>query len=183
MIQMTVTGNLGNDAVIRQSGNQFVVGFTLAHTKKYNDAKGVPHEKTQWIESALWYKEKEKAENMAKYMKKGQRILLQGEPEAEAWVSTDGQNLNARLKVVNARVEFQGAAPKPQQAQAGQASSQLPAPGTSASSVNKKMAQDTQAEREAEYNDVPPAEFGDVPPGVDPETGLLTETANQDGPF
>ena len=80
MIKMTAIGHLGKDAEIKQFGTEDVINFSIAHTDKWND-NGVKKERTTWI-SCSWWVEKT---TIAKYLKKGVQVYVEGIPEAKAW--------------------------------------------------------------------------------------------------
>ena len=53
MLKVEIIGNLGADAEIKESnGSKFVV-MRVAHTSKYTDQNGQPHESTTWVDVTL----------------------------------------------------------------------------------------------------------------------------------
>jgi len=69
---LSLTGNLGRDAEVRQAGNSTVCGFPVAMTAGYGDKK-----QTIWIDCSLWGKQAEGA--LPGYLKKGQQVAVSGE--------------------------------------------------------------------------------------------------------
>lgn len=53
MLQLTIIGNLGADAEVKNSNGHQFVSFRVAHTESYNDSQGVKQERTQWVSCAL----------------------------------------------------------------------------------------------------------------------------------
>lgn len=69
---LTVSGNLGKDAVVRKAGDQSVAGFSLAMKAGYGDKA-----QTIWLDCSLWGKQAESG--LIQYLKKGQFVVLSGE--------------------------------------------------------------------------------------------------------
>lgn len=70
-------GRLGNDPETRQVNETSVTSFSLATTQKYKDK-----ETTQWHRITAWGKQ---GEVISKYVKKGQRLLLEGRVEYQEY--------------------------------------------------------------------------------------------------
>ena len=103
MFKTTLTGNIGNDAEVTAFDNgSKVVSFSVAHSKKWNDKNGVKQEKTTWVRCNMW-----KQENLAQYLKKGVRVLVEGEIEARAYTNKEGQTV-ASLELTVFAIEMQG---------------------------------------------------------------------------
>lgn len=103
MFKTTLTGNIGNDAEVTAFDNgSKVVSFSVAHSKKWNDKNGVKQEKTTWVRCNMW-----KQENLAQYLKKGVRVLVEGEIEARAYTNKEGQTV-ALLELTVFAIEMQG---------------------------------------------------------------------------
>ena len=69
---LTVSGNLGKDAVVRKAGDQSVAGFSIAMKSGYGDKA-----QTIWLDCSLWGKQAESG--LVQYLKKGQFVVLSGE--------------------------------------------------------------------------------------------------------
>lgn len=69
---LSLTGNLGRDAEVRQAGNSTVCGFPVAMTAGYGDKR-----QTVWIDCSIWGKQAEGA--LPGYLKKGQQVAVSGE--------------------------------------------------------------------------------------------------------
>lgn len=86
LLQLNAIGHLGRDAVLRQVNGTDVLNFTIAHTEKFKDAHGVTHERTTWLECALW-----RQTGVAPYLTKGTLVYISGTPAARAWQSNTGE--------------------------------------------------------------------------------------------
>lgn len=69
---LTVSGNIGKDAVVRKAGGQSVAGFSVAMKSGYGDKA-----QTIWLDCSLWGKQAESG--LVQYLKKGQFVVLSGE--------------------------------------------------------------------------------------------------------
>lgn len=81
MIKMIIMGNLGQDAQV--SAEHAVINFTVAVTEKWMDKNNEKQEKTHWVRCAYWRKDPEK---LAKYLTKGTKVLVEGQPSASAYL-------------------------------------------------------------------------------------------------
>src|SRR5690554_3846076 len=69
---LSLTGNLGRDAEVRQAGSSTVCGFPVAMTAGYGDKK-----QTIWIDCSIWGRQAEGA--LPGYLTKGQQVAVSGE--------------------------------------------------------------------------------------------------------
>ena len=94
MIQAFVTGNIGNDAEIRQAGNTSVCSFSVASSKK---KKG--EETTTWVRCSLWGN---RGESLAQHLTKGKRVAVTGE------LSTREHNGKTYVELNVSEIDFMG---------------------------------------------------------------------------
>ena len=94
MIFVTVTGNLGKDAEIRDAGGTNVCKFSIASTKK---SRG--EETTTWIDCDLWGK---RGDSLCQYLTKGSKVVVVGE------LTTRVHNGKTYLGVRVSDLEFNG---------------------------------------------------------------------------
>lgn len=87
MLKIQVIGNLGQDAVIREHNSNQVISFPVAHNKKFTDSDGVTHESTTWIRCSMWRNQA----GIAKYLKKGTQIYVEGYPEVKLYKALNGE--------------------------------------------------------------------------------------------
>lgn len=86
--KVNLIGHVGADPIVKQVGDSTVANFTLATSEKYKDKQGTKQEKTQWHTLVCWGK---LAENViAKYVKKGSRIDVEGQIEYEEYTDKEG---------------------------------------------------------------------------------------------
>lgn len=85
----TIIGNLGADPEVRStnSGTR-VATLSVATSRRWTSRTGDPQEKTEWHRVICWDKLAEIAE---RYLKKGDRIYLEGRIEYRQWEGQDGQ--------------------------------------------------------------------------------------------
>lgn len=78
MIKVFATGNIGQDAEVKQVGETNVVQFSIASTKKgYTKQDGtVIQDATTWLNVKKW-----RAEGLAPYLTKGTKVAVFGELE------------------------------------------------------------------------------------------------------
>jgi len=86
MLRLQAIGNLGKDCITNTVSGKNVINFAIAHTEKFKDAQGVQKEKTTWVDCAYW---SEKT-GIAPYLKKGQLVYVEGNPELKTYTKNDG---------------------------------------------------------------------------------------------
>src|ERR671921_1341639 len=86
-------GNLGNDPEVRStSGGNRVATFSLATSRSWNDAAGSKQEKTEWHRWVVWNtKSSQLADIVERYVKKGDKLYVEGRIEYRQWQDKDGQ--------------------------------------------------------------------------------------------
>ena len=91
--KVALIGNLGSDPEIRStpSGNR-VAQFSLATSRTWNDASGAKQEKTEWHRCVVWNtKGSSLADIVERYVKKGDKLYVEGRIEYRQWQDKDGQ--------------------------------------------------------------------------------------------
>ena len=92
--KVMLIGNLGNDPEVRStSGGNRVANFSLATSRSWNDQQGAKQEKTEWHKCVVWNsKASQLADIVEKYVKKGDKIYVEGRIEYRQWTDAkDGQ--------------------------------------------------------------------------------------------
>ena len=91
--KVTLIGNLGNDPEVRSTtGGNRVATFSLATSRSWNDASGSKQEKTEWHRCVVWNtKSSQLADIVEKYVKKGDKLFVEGRIEYRQWQDKDGQ--------------------------------------------------------------------------------------------
>lgn len=86
MIEVTIIGHVGNDAVVKDFNGKKYIAFNIAHSEKYTDRNGQPVEKTTWV-SCL----KPGESNVVNYIKKGTALFVRGDLSVKAYTNQQGQ--------------------------------------------------------------------------------------------
>lgn len=91
--KVTLIGNLGNDPEVRSTtGGNRVATFSLATSRTWNSASGERQEKTEWHRCVVWNtKGSQLADIVEKYVKKGDKLHVEGRIEYRQWQDKEGQ--------------------------------------------------------------------------------------------
>ncbi|MDB4889403.1 MAG: single-strand binding protein [Gemmatimonadetes bacterium] len=91
--KVTLIGNLGNDPEVRSTtGGNRVATFSLATSRSWNDAGGTKQEKTEWHRCVVWNtKSSQLADIVEKYVKKGDKLYVEGRIEYRQWQDKENQ--------------------------------------------------------------------------------------------
>ena len=91
--KVTLIGNLGSDPEVRSTtGGNRVATFSLATSRNWNDASGQKQEKTEWHRCVVWNsKVSQLADIVERYVKKGDKLYVEGRIEYRQWQDKDGQ--------------------------------------------------------------------------------------------
>jgi single-strand DNA-binding protein len=89
----TLIGNVGSDPEIRSTANGGrVATFSLATSAVWNDASGSRQEKTEWHRCVAWNQGRQTlADVVERYVKKGEKVYVEGEIQYRQWQDKDGQ--------------------------------------------------------------------------------------------
>jgi single-strand DNA-binding protein len=116
--KVTLIGNLGSDPEIRSTpGGGRVAQFSLATSRTWNDQNGGKQEKTEWHRCVVWNsKASQLADIVEKFVKKGEKLYIEGRIEYRQWQDKDGQtrysteiNVRELLLLGGRREGFEGA--------------------------------------------------------------------------
>lgn len=101
---VVLLGNLGNNPELKYtpSGSP-VATFSIATNESYKDKEGKLVEKAEWHRIVCWNKT---AEVAAKYLHKGDKVLVQGKIQTRSWDAQDGKRYIT--EIVASRIEFTG---------------------------------------------------------------------------
>jgi single-strand DNA-binding protein len=91
--KVSLIGNLGNDPEVRSTtGGNRVATFSLATSRSWNDASGTRQEKTEWHRCVVWNtKTSQLADIVERYVKKGDKLYVEGRIEYRQWQDKDNQ--------------------------------------------------------------------------------------------
>jgi len=87
--KVMIIGNLGADPEIRSttSGTR-VATLSVATSRRWNDRSGQQQEKTEWHKIVAWDR---LAEICEQFLKRGDRVYVEGSVEYRQWEGQDGQ--------------------------------------------------------------------------------------------
>ena len=149
-------GNVGSDPEIRTVGSGTrVAQFSLATGRSWTDQSGAKQEKTEWHRCVVWNSARGSglADVVEKYVKKGEKIYVEGEIEYRQWQDKDGQTRYTTEIKVKELMLLGGRA-------GGGGDDMESAPRRSASPARPKSASTPSAAKE---------EFGDFPGALEDE--------------
>jgi single-strand DNA-binding protein len=107
MINITLTGNIGADATIKQVNTDTVLNFVVAcKTMKGREAV------VTWIDCAIWGK---RADSLHSYLKKGTAVTVLGNLAAVETFTNKAGELVSKIKVTVLDVALQGGRPDAEQ--------------------------------------------------------------------
>jgi len=109
-LRLQILGNIGQDATVAEVNGRFCINFSVAHNKQFTDNDGVLRKITTWVNCGLWKDDKKKTE-VAKYLKAGTIVLVEGTPEVRQYKNKDGQQV-ASLQCNVTNVNLAGSAQK-----------------------------------------------------------------------
>lgn len=83
MQNLSVIGNLGADAELRETNNSQFISFKVADTVRFTNQKGETKETTTWISCTL----NGNGGNLLPYLKAGVKVFVQGRPSYRVYGS------------------------------------------------------------------------------------------------
>jgi len=114
--RVTLLGRLGHDPELEQAGEQRIPHLQLRLAVEHRAGNELV---TDWIPVQVW---RDQAENCARYLRKGQRVYVEGRLQNASWETEGGRR--SRLEVVASRVIFlerpAGAPEEPEEEEAGE---------------------------------------------------------------
>lgn len=104
--KVILVGNLGRDPELRYTnkGNA-VLSFSLATNRGVKQQSGEYKQETTWHRATLWGK---RAESCAKYLKKGNRVYVEGILQSRTWQDKQG-NSRKNAEILVEDIHFLGA--------------------------------------------------------------------------
>lgn len=101
--KVILLGNLGVDPELKYlPSGQAVCEMRVATTFEYKDKSDQKQERTEWHKVVVWGKT---AENVSKYLRKGQQTYVEGRLQTRSWDSPDGKK-NYTTEIVAEQVVF-----------------------------------------------------------------------------
>ena len=91
--KVILIGNLGNDPEVRSTANgSRVATLSVATSRQWTTQSGEKQEKTEWHRVVLWNNRGGQLADVAeRYLKKGDRIYVEGRIEYRTWEDREGK--------------------------------------------------------------------------------------------
>jgi single-strand DNA-binding protein len=91
--KVMLIGNLGADPEVRSTTNgSRVANISLATSRQWTDQKGEKQEKTEWHRVICWNNKGSQLADLAeKFMKKGDKVYVEGRVEYRTWEDREKQ--------------------------------------------------------------------------------------------
>lgn len=100
----TIIGHIGKDAEVKDFGNNQVINFSVAVTKKWKNKNEEEQSKTTWFEVAKWGNNV----TLSNYLTKGTKVYVEGEIEADAFVSNQSGEAKGVLRLNAFNIQLLG---------------------------------------------------------------------------
>ena len=105
--KVTLIGNLGSEPEVRSTANGTrVATLSVATSRNWNKQAGERQEKTEWHRVVLWNNKNSGLADVAeKYLKKGDKVYVEGRIEYRTWEDREGKTrytteINAREMIM-----------------------------------------------------------------------------------
>jgi single-strand DNA-binding protein len=102
MIKLVVSGRVGQDAEVKNVGDNTVCSFSVAHTEKVYGATS--SEKTIWVTCSIWG---ERGIKLAPHIVKGTFVVVEGSGSVNSYLQKNGEPAAVIRCMVNS-LEFGG---------------------------------------------------------------------------
>ena len=112
MIKMTVIGNIGADAVQRETNGRKYTTFNVAVSTKFKNQDVSETERTTWISCA-----RDGQSPIDQWLKRGRQVYVEGTPSVSMYTDNQGHP-NCNLKLAVHRIELLGGKDEQNQQQA-----------------------------------------------------------------
>lgn len=104
MLQLSIIGNLGADAEVKDFNGKKAVCFNVAHTDRWTDEAGTKHDSTTWVSCIL----NGEGGNLLPYLKRGATVYAVGDCSTRVYSSPKERRMVAGLNLRVNRVELVG---------------------------------------------------------------------------
>ena len=85
--KVILIGNVGSDPEVKSVGESKVANFSFATSETYKDKNGEKKTITEWHRIVIW---RGLAEIVERYVKKGDKLYLEGKIQTRSWDDKDG---------------------------------------------------------------------------------------------
>ena len=103
MIKLIVSGRVGNDAEVKNVGDNTVCSFSVAHSEKVYGP--TPSEKVIWITCSIWG---ERGVKLAPHILKGTFVVVEGSGGVNAYINKNTGAADAVIRCMVNSLEFGG---------------------------------------------------------------------------
>ena len=103
MIKLIVSGRVGQDAEVKNVGDNTVCSFSVAHTEKVYGA--TPSEKTIWVTASIWG---ERGIKLAPHILKGTYVVIEGSGSVNGYLNKNTGTAEAVIRCMVNSIEFGG---------------------------------------------------------------------------
>jgi single-strand DNA-binding protein len=156
--KVMLLGNLGADPELKMTPNgQAILKMRLATTESYLDRNKQRQERTEWHTVTLWGK---RAEALAKFLTKGNRLFVEGGIRTSTYDDKDG-NKRYKTEVVASNVILAGGKGGGRSADSGGDDDRDTAPGQARHPVNAD-GEFSDSPGAADMDDIPFAPIADI---------------------
>lgn len=104
MFKVEAIGNLGADAVVRESNGSKFVSFRIAHSEKFEKNDGSKIERTQWIDVIMSNTDS----HVIPYLKQGVKVFVRGHASLRTYSSPKERMMVAGIQVNALEIELCG---------------------------------------------------------------------------
>lgn len=104
MFKISVIGNLGSDAEIKNDNGRTFVQFSVADTRRFAKADGTKEEVTNWISCFMRQADAE----VVKYLKKGTKVWVSGYGDLRIYSSKKDRAMKAGASINVVEIELVG---------------------------------------------------------------------------
>lgn len=95
--KVQLLGNIGKDPEVRETKAGNIANMVMATSERYTDKSGQKQEKTEWHNLVVFGK---LADIVAKYVKKGDKLYIEGSITTRKWEDKEGNTrYNTEIKV------------------------------------------------------------------------------------
>ncbi len=109
MRKFFISGNLTKDAEVKEAAGRKAINFSIAYNEYFKDKNGEKLEKTTFYNAVIW---RDENVNIAKFLTKGTKVIIEAVPEAEMYKNKDGETVCA-IKLIVHDIELIGGGTKP----------------------------------------------------------------------
>ena len=103
MIKLIVSGRVGQDAEVKNVGDNTVCSFSVAHTEKVYGA--TPSEKVIWVTCSIWG---ERGIKLAPHILKGTYVVIEGSGSVNGYLNKNTGAAEAVIRCMVNSLEFGG---------------------------------------------------------------------------